>query len=184
MLTAVTGFGITSDAAAIPKAGTETLIALNGLSTSAYGYTEWSAFYRRYKVKSVHFDVTACIPSGAAVCVMGISVPGDTFSTTGFAQAFQLCEKPRIQVKAMLSGTPTAVWNVQEKHAAQSLTSLSPLEYAANVENYAALVGAVPAQVSYLVLNVAGMVATSQVVVFYVRLVQEIEFFERIILAS
>jgi hypothetical protein len=151
-----------------------------------YGFDTLATLYDRYKVHSVDVDILACYTGGIQNSFVGVIMlpPGEAATIAGSTVEI-VGEKPMAFTAPIVGGTGTGVADIQQKFVVAQCSCLSPVEFAANVEDYAALVSASPSRIPRLEIAVADFTTTTTASIkFRCSLIYHVEFYDRVILAQ
>jgi hypothetical protein len=145
-----------------------------------------SSLYRRYKVNAVTIELTLLNQSVASnTCIWGILPPGAVYSTTGNGNAYNLGEKPFFTTVTLLTRDGGhCSRTVRYKLQSHQLVGLSKKEYAADTNNYSALVSASPSRYPTMIFNSASSSGNAVTAEFSLKITYHAEFWERVALAT
>jgi len=152
-----------------------------------YGFDTLAAQYQRYKVHAIDWEFEITNPPATAdpvVVSTKIGQPGFSY-TIGATTTSILLEKPQTQTAIIVPGSPFAVRKLRGRVSMHKVLGLTELEYAANLEDYSALVSASPSRVLTLQVAVSNMVAATQTQCYgYMRLYFTVEYFQPTVVAQ
>ncbi len=154
-----------------------------------FGFDQMAALYQRYKVLHVSVKVeTLSQAAGTAgstgAQIVGIFPPGNTQTTLNELGAIRMGENFNVSTQIVHPNAAAPVVFRREVDIA-AVAGLSKTEFAANVEDYGALVSASPARIVFMEVNAAPNVTTEGTDFFSnVTLVFTAEFWQRVSLEA
>lgn len=156
---------------------------LTGGTHQPYGFDQFAALYRRYRVNAITFELTVNTPFDAVQgwVVYQFQASAETFSLAGSAMS-DIWEKNKAKaVATYCNGRPA---KSRARHTISSIEGLTALQFDAQVEEYASITTADPTRQLFLrvAYATAGSVAITVPCMMGLRF--EVEFFDRIVLAS
>lgn len=168
--------------------GTEQIFRLNslydpdysGTGQQPYGFDQMASLYRKYKVNGVKIDVTIYNPNEDGVLVGAlIQPPGGTATLTGKTME-DIAELPMCTYR-VLHNTGTQRSHFSQYMPINKLAGISPLQFKANIEDFASLCTTSPAQFPYFRIAVGSIIgSTSATCQITVKLTFYSTFYERI----
>jgi hypothetical protein len=161
-------------------------VDLTNAGHQPYYFDTLSLIYNRYCVKAVTAEITFTNPSADGV-IWGIE--WRPFDATGGITnlAAQLvhaaAERPNVVTGVLNNTGPQAQAALRRRFTIAELEGLTPAQFIGSWQTYGALVSANPTCTPYLTLAIAGQ-AGSETAVVLVRLMFEVDFWERNIVAQ
>jgi hypothetical protein len=151
-----------------------------------YGFDTMATLYDRYKVLSCDVDLTACYTGGIQNSFLGvIQLPPGEVATIAGSTVEIVSEKPRAIAVPIVGGTGAGSPQVIQHLAMPVCCGLTAPEFKANVEDYAAVVGASPSRIPKLEVAVADFSTTTTASVkLRFDILFHAEFFDRTVLAQ
>lgn len=175
--------------------GAEVVFVLNGAfdpspasAHQPYGWDQMAAIFNRYRVDAVTVDLRTMAPTVGTTnsffpyqLAASVRPSTDALTLTGMAIA-TADEEPQTHVEYL---NRVALTHIRKRFTMAQIEGLSPQQYAAQVQDYAALVTANPARTIALHLAVATDTGgTPTDVTLLIRFEFEVEFFDRVTLAA
>jgi hypothetical protein len=139
-----------------------------------------AAQYTRYRVRAVAWEIDfVCVSGTDAFCVaVRLVQPGDA-STIGAATEAVVLEKSQTWSHILVPNSSTVMAKFRGSFPLHTLLGLTTQEYEANVEDYAALVGASPARLLGLEVAATNINAGTATPVRGIgRLTFEVDYFQ------
>jgi len=168
--------------------GTDSQLSLGGpyniTGHQPYGWDQYAAFYRRYKVLGTHVRltfVTNAASSGTALVAWRLRPPGDT-GTFASSTISAVLERPNTTskwVQAAAGSPPVHEFDVDFAR----LCGVSKAAFAADISEYEASVGAAPNRPVSMALACAGT-SGSEVIQVIVEVMFDVVFHQREVLAQ
>jgi len=172
--------------------GTEQVFRLNslfdpdltGTGHQPYGFDTLASLYYRYKVRAVRVMVRFSDPSADGVlCAAQFQAPSVTSTVTG-SDTNTVMERAGMWTQN-LNNTGEQVAILDQFFPISTLVGATPVQFAANLEDYQSLCTTSPARTPYLRIAIAALDgASTPTVRLETKILFYTEFFERIVLGQ
>ncbi len=165
--------------------GTQQLLKLNDCyepiasTHQPYGFDQYAALYRRYKVVGVRVRVQCHVPPAlgdVVIYAMRLVTPEATVTLTG-ETVDEVIERPGTIWGLFAQGAAPVTHVINPKMA--ELCGVSSQQFAADTVSYSAAVGASPARYPALQISCASAVGNATGY-FFLHVDYDVEFYERI----
>jgi len=174
-------------AAAATNVGTTVLVQLNsawepfdGQSFQPYGFDQMAALYGKYKVLKADLTYQVAGVDTVPSCVV-LLAQNPTGGVTLAGESGQGAVSRPNAVSAVLPTTGAPIVTLRTGYKLQDVLGVTAAEFTANVEEYAAAVGANPTQMATVQVGLFSLLNTSQTSCRgLLTLVQQVHFFGRI----
>ncbi len=156
-----------------------------GVGHQPYGRDQMALLYNRYKVTKITVNVIFSDPSADGLFVVIMQSPPSQSVTLTGKNLGDASEKPNTIIKYLNDSGSQIVNMGKQTYPMYKLAQVTPLQYKANLEDFAALTGVSPAKRPFLRIAIGSVRGTAGTTCLgMVRLIYHVQWYDRVSLGQ